>query len=220
MEQKLHPILAALIPVAEGIRANFGGSCEVVIHDLEKPESALIYIAGNITGRKLGAPITNLVLEKLKKPSNEVNDLIGYETTTKDNKTLKSSTIFIRDEHGKIIGCLCINFDMTNILTSIKILESFTSFNLVDNPTKEEFSYDVNEVMEAMVEGIFKEYPKPKTLMEKDDKVYIVKQLEDKGVFLIKGAIEYVANSLGVSRYTIYNYLDEIRANSTLNKIS
>ncbi|MGI6226798.1 MAG: helix-turn-helix transcriptional regulator [Peptococcales bacterium] len=220
MVEKLHPILAALIPVADGLRANFGDHCEVVIHDLEKPEKSLVHIAGNLTGRKLGAPITNLVLEALKQKGDSVNNLIGYETTTKDNKILKSSTIFIRDERGKIIGCFCINLDMTNIFTCIKILESFSHINQMDNQTKEEFSYDVNEVMEAMVEAVFKEHPKPKTLMDKDDKVYIVKKLENKGVFLIKGAIEYVANSLGVSRYTIYNYLDEIRANSTLNKIS
>ncbi|MDD2481760.1 MAG: helix-turn-helix domain-containing protein, partial [Lutispora sp.] len=37
----------------------------------------------------------------------------------------------------------------------------------------------------------------------------IVETLEDKGVFLIKGAVDYVAKVLCVSRYTIYNYLDE-----------
>ncbi|MFZ5942916.1 MAG: helix-turn-helix transcriptional regulator [Bacillota bacterium] len=214
---EVHPILAALIPVAEGIRDNFGSSCEVVIHDLRTPENSLFYLAGNLTGRKPGAPITNLVLEKIKQKGNSAANLIGYETTTKGGKTLKSSTIFIKDQSGEIIGCMCINFDMTNILTCMEILESFTKLNKAENETKEEFFHDVNEAMEEIVHGVLREYHKPKTLLEKEDKVNIVEKLEDKGVFLVKGAVDYVASILGVSRYTIYNYLDEVRANTSTN---
>ncbi|KJS21385.1 MAG: hypothetical protein VR72_10785 [Clostridiaceae bacterium BRH_c20a] len=218
--KEVHPILAALIPVAEGIKENFGNSCEVVIHDLQRPETSLIYLAGNLTGRKTGAPITNLVLETIKQKGNAASNIIGYESTTKEGKTLKSSTIFIKDQLGNIIGCLCINFDMTSMLTCMEVLQSFTKINKADNVTKEEFFRDVNEAMEEIVHGVLKEYHKPKTLMEKEDKVNIVEKLEDKGVFLVKGAVDYVASILGVSRYTIYNYLDEVRANSNINKIS
>ena len=55
--------------------------------------------------------------------------------------------------------------------------------------------------------------------MEKEDKLVIVRRLDEKGVFLVKGAIDYVANILGVSRYTIYNYLDEVRSSPNLNII-
>ena len=47
--------------------------------------------------------------------------------------------------------------------------------------------------------------------LTKDEKVQIVNKLDRQGAFLIKGAIDYVAKVLCVSRYTIYNYLDEIR---------
>lgn len=213
----VHPILRALIPVAEGIKDTFGSGCEVVIHSLKKPESSLIHTAGNVTGRKLGAPLTDLVLKKLKQQGNFASDLIGYETRTKDGRVLKSSTMFIKDENGDIIGCFCINFDMANILTCMKILESFAKTNMGESETKENFYYDVNEAMEEIVNGVIRENPKPITLMEKEDKVKIVKQLDNRGVFLVKGAIDFVANVLGVSRYTIYNYLDEVRSNITKN---
>jgi predicted transcriptional regulator YheO len=35
--------------------------------------------------------------------------------------------------------------------------------------------------------------------------------MDEKGVFLVKGAIEKVAASMGLSKVTIYSYLDEIR---------
>lgn len=48
--------------------------------------------------------------------------------------------------------------------------------------------------------------------MQKEHKLKIVEVLDEKGVFLIKGAVDDVANAIGVSRYSVYNYLDEIRA--------
>jgi predicted transcriptional regulator YheO len=64
--KNIHPMLTRLIPIAEGIARTLGESCEVVIHDLRNPESSLVYIAGDVTGRKLGAPLTNLSLQILK----------------------------------------------------------------------------------------------------------------------------------------------------------
>jgi len=219
MEANIHPILLKLIPIAEGIAKTLGESCEVVIHDLKNPDRSLVYIAGNVTGRKLGAPLTNLSLQILQQKGNDAHDLFGYETTTKDGKILKSSTMFVRDDHGQVIGCMCINYQINNILTCIKILESFTKINISGHETKETFYLDVNEAMEEIVNGVLKEYHVPLSLMEKEHKVQVVRALEDKGVFLVKGAIEYVANVLGVSRYTIYNYLDEVRSHTGNNKI-
>lgn len=209
----IHPTLKKLKPIADGIVNTLGESCEVVIHDLRNPEKSLVYIAGNVTGRKLGAPLTNLSLQILKQKGNIANDLYAYETTTKDGKVLKSSTIFIRDDHEEVIGCLCINYEINQILTCIKILESFTKINKNENDTKENFYHDVGEAMEEIVNGVLDEYHMPVSLMEKEHKVHIIKLLDDKGVFLVKGSIDYAANILGVSRYTIYNYLDEVRSN-------
>lgn len=217
---KYHPKLEALFPIASGIAETFGKNAEVVVHDLGKPENSLIFMAGNITGRKLGAPLTNLVLEAIKKSGDNASNLIGYQSTTKDGKMLKCSTIFVRDDQGKIIGCFCINLDITDFLTCQKILEYHTrTDNQVENNTQEEFYNDVNDAMGGIVQSVLNNYPIPVKLMEKEDKLQIVKRLDEKGVFLVKGAIDHVATILGVSRYTIYNYLDETRS-AMINNIS
>lgn len=217
---KYHPKLEALFPIASGIAETFGKNAEVVVHDLGKPENSLIFMAGNITGRKLGAPLTNLVLEAIKKSGDNASNLIGYQSTTKDGKMLKCSTIFVRDDQGKIIGCFCINLDITDFLTCQKILEYHTKTdNLEENNTQEEFYNDVNDAMGGIVQSVLNNYPIPVKLMEKEDKLQIVKRLDEKGVFLVKGAIDHVATILGVSRYTIYNYLDETRS-AMINNIS
>ena len=48
--------------------------------------------------------------------------------------------------------------------------------------------------------------------MSKEDRVEIVRRLEEQGFFLIKGAIKVLAGKLNMSKFTIYNYLDGIRA--------
>ena len=73
--------------------------------------------------------------------------------------------------------------------------------------------------MGGIVQSVLNNYPIPVKLMEKEDKLQIVKRLDEKGVFLVKGAIDHVATILGVSRYTIYNYLDETRS-AMINNIS
>lgn len=55
--------------------------------------------------------------------------------------------------------------------------------------------------------------------MQKEDKVEVIRYLQKRGVFLIKGAIEKVAKRLNVSRYTLYNYLSEIKPEKSIKII-
>jgi predicted transcriptional regulator YheO len=48
--------------------------------------------------------------------------------------------------------------------------------------------------------------------MNTEEKIRLVKILEKKGAFQIKGMVGQVALRLGVSNFTIYNYLKKIRA--------
>jgi len=48
--------------------------------------------------------------------------------------------------------------------------------------------------------------------MKKQVKLDAVRQMHERGMFIVKGGIEKAAAALGVSRYTIYNYLDEIKS--------
>jgi len=55
--------------------------------------------------------------------------------------------------------------------------------------------------------------------MQKNDKLEVVKYLQKKGVFLVKGNIDKIANKLNVSRYTVYNYLSEIKPDNNIKLI-
>lgn len=204
--------LQTIKSIVDSLVNTFGENCEIVLHDLRYPDKSLIHIAGTITGRKIGAPITDLVLRNLHKYGNEAKDIISYQNRTKDGRVLKSSTIFIRNKKGVIIGCLCINIDITSIEDAIKILETFT---LKDRQLSngELFAQDVNEILQTLVETTAKEVQLKTSHLSKQEILIFIESMYQKGVFNIKGSVDYIANYLKVSKYTIYSYLSEIKNN-------
>ena len=67
----------------------------------------------------------------------------------------------------------------------------------------------LGEALDRMVTAAEDAVGVPIPEMSRSQKQRVVKYLDDRGAFLIKKAVEDVAVRLGVSRFTIYNYLDE-----------
>ena len=76
---------------------------------------------------------------------------------------------------------------------------------------EELFAHDISEVMEDMVRTELGMVQKPVAYMQKEDKLSIVGNLANRGIFDVKGSVEYVAECLGVTNFTVYNYLKELR---------
>jgi len=219
----MHSELKRFVPLVKTIAQMFGKNCEVVLHDFSEPQKSIVAIEnGQVTGRKIGDSITDLALSIWRKGGygkKKEDKIVNYRTKTKDGKILKSSTTLIRDDQKKIIGCLCINYDLTEYLMFNKIVGEFcTTIDLdkekLKNETKietETVSNNVDEVLENIIQEAIEKIGKLVSIMQKDDKLLIVKIVEEKGGFLIKGAIDQLASEISVSRYTIYNYLDELK---------
>ena len=52
------------------------------------------------------------------------------------------------------------------------------------------------------------EYGRPLDTLSREDKQVLVQRLDDEGAFLLRRAADEVADAIGVSRFTIYNYLN------------
>lgn len=212
MDNTLHPILKSYIPIVEGISKTFGKNCEVVLHDFSKMQSSIVSIEnGHVTGRSVGSPMTEVGLKAVRK-GNIKDNIINYTGKSLEGRVLKSSTMFIKDENDEVLGCLCINFDLSELVVAKKVIDNITKTEVSETEkSSDESGNRVNDVLIDIVKNTLEEMGKPVAYMGKEEKVNIVKKLDNQGAFLIKGAIDYVAKVLCVSRYTIYNYLDEIR---------
>lgn len=210
-------ILEDYIPIADMIVATFGSKCEVVIHDLENIHSSLIYINGSVTGRELGAPTTEVMLKELRRYGDDVKDMHGRTSQTSDGKFLKTSTSFIRNDEGKVIGFIGINFDITAFAMVNQIISEFSMTNdleYIEGPMNESYAKNIEEVFEKIIENTLLEVNTPIEQLTREDKLFVIKILDGKGAFLIHGAVERIADILGVTKQTIYNYLEIIRAES------
>lgn len=206
--------MQAVLPMVDSLSKMLGSQYEVVLHDLERKDSSLVALSGNLTKRKLGSPITSYILRLLKKHGNDAPDQINYRSMNKDGRTMRSTTMFIRDESGAIIGCLCINQDLTDAEQGLKLLKELCMFQdqNSEDPHGEYFASDIPDVLQNLVLTELEPYGRPPIKMAKDEKFAIVTRLEAKGVFDVKGSVEFVANCFGSSQFTIYNYLKQIRS--------
>lgn len=79
-----------------------------------------------------------------------------------------------------------------------------------DARTKEIFPRSVDELVSHLIDDAIRQVDVPVELMKKSHKVAVVDELEKRGLFLLRDAVETIAVALGVSRFTIYNYLNEL----------
>ncbi len=201
-----------LKPIADLIASMFDDKCEVVIHDFSNIEHSIVYIVnGHITGRKIGDTLTDLGLKHFKENSNQ-DSFIGYKSITKDGRILRSSSLFIRDSSGECVASLCINYDISELIIANEIFKKMININEIKETSGIEFfTTNVNELLDHILSETITIIGKPVSSMHKVDKIKAIKHLDDNGVFLIKKSIDQVAKFFNISKFTVYNYLDEIR---------
>lgn len=211
MELRNELSLDALRQLAHGIALQFGANCEVVVHSLAdcNIEHSIVAIEnGHITGRKLGDGPSHVVLEALQQ-GDTLSDHLGYLTRTKDGKILKSSTIYLRDTTGKICYVLAINFDITGLLMFDSSLKPLLATG--DEPSEQEperIVQSVGELLDELIDESVKLVGKPVALMTKEDKIRAIQFLNRAGAFLITKSGDKISKYYGISKYTLYSYID------------
>jgi predicted transcriptional regulator YheO len=203
-----------LQPVMKAVATAVGPHCEVVLHDLSEHDLEHTIAAienGHVTGRTVGGPSTNLGLEVLRTEA-EDHDEFGYLARTRDGRELRSSSVYFRDEGGTVIAALCVNVDMTPLQAARASLDQVLQSNDEPPAAREEvFATDISEVLDTLIETAISATGKTVALMDRQDKVEVLRFLDDKGAFYVKRAVDRVARRLGISRVTAYNYLDQVR---------
>jgi len=191
------------------LAAAMGSICEVVLHDFSNAEHSIVAIEnGHVTGRKLGDSVGVFGLQALRDQPKD--DLINYRTTTKDGKLLRSSSLFLHDDNGEMFGAICINVDLTQILKTQKLFDELTS--TTKGAIDEGFETNVEEALDLLIRDAIRATGKENCAMDREDKIQVISYLESRGAFLIRYSIDRVAQSLKISKFTVYNYLEEVKS--------
>lgn len=213
--------LATLVPM---LGAMVGDHVEVVLHDLTRPEQSVLRIAnGHVTGRSPGSPVLAgpgndkalAILAEGKAPAQpgEHVTVYPYPTFTRDGRSLVSATAMFRDSLGHTFAALCLNADFHSIEAAQALLARMLP-SRGDPPPAEPSRVDMPD-MEALMRDIIscavRRYGKPVPKMDKEEKTAAVQMMQERGLFMVRGGVERAATALGVTRFTIYNYLDELK---------
>jgi len=192
------------------VAETFGHDCEVVISDLNSPESSILAIFNNhVTGRNVGDPLTPQALDRIKHCAD------GYYINYRDakgGKMLKTSTLHF--EKNDLNLAFCINYDCANLE---KIQYSLSNFLTIqqDDDLNENGSY-APVIEDAMKEAIAN-CGKPVRLMDKKDRMLVISYLDSRGILKMQKSIQAIAQYLGISRYSVYNYLKELDGDKETN---
>src|SRR5581483_1320311 len=134
----------------------------------------------------------------------------NYITQTKDGKILRSSTVYLKDVDGGKVGSICINFDISDFLMAENTLRTITMHSF-DQEVREVFVNDVNELLDFLLQECQKEIDKPVSHMTKEEKTKAIQYLDQRGAFLVKKAGDRVCQFFDISKFTLYQILDEVR---------
>jgi predicted transcriptional regulator YheO len=202
----MKPMLAK---IAKGVAAQFGPNCEVLVHDLTKRSSRntiAIIENGQVTGRKVGDDASEIVLEAIRKQT--VSEHFNYIRHTSDGRMLKSSTIPLEGPDKTVIALFCINYDVSDLVLANNTLSEFIAASK-DGDDFDTIVTNVNDMLDGLIQEAHKVIGKPVSKMTKEDKVRAILYLDEKGALLIKKSSERIAKFFGISKYTLYNYLEK-----------
>lgn len=218
-------VLDSYIPLVAFLGNALGEHCEVVLHDVTKPEQSIVAIAnGHLSGRRIGGSLTDFTLGLLqqakKKPIQYVTNYQGKGST---GHAFRSSSYFIKDKDGTIVGVLCLNYDIQPYLEARHMLDTeFLKELVLDNeptasqentqePAFENLYKTAEDTIHSMISKRLQTYPAEAKRLSVEERMKITQELDEDGLFLLKGGISALAAMLDVSEPTIYRYLSRIR---------
>jgi len=204
-------------PLINGLGKALGTNCEILLHDASAPEKSIIACEnGHVSGRSIGGPMTDYGLALLKaKEYKDKDGAYNYFTRLEDGRCLKCNAIFIRDENNEIIGIICINEDITNLVKAQEALEEVTGLSknnheLKREPVRETYAPELEDLVQNMLEQARLKMKKPLCYLDKNERMKVVEELNANGFFLLKGAVEVLAKEMKKTKFTIYNYLRQV----------
>lgn len=242
-------IMNQYIKITEFMGRLLGRDYEIVLHDLSDVDHSIVAIANNyISGRAVGGPLTNVALQIISDKSYMTHDFRAhYAGVSKDGKRLASSTLFIKNSRNELIGLLCVNFDdsryqeLSEKLVALRHVDPYIDSNFQFNesmanpapafPELTEYPLPQEDAVETFfnsTDDVTKEVAKQAMAdlgissdrLTTDEKINIVEKMNERGAFLLKGAVKDAAEVLDCSQATIYRYLSELRDRGEQSKLA
>lgn len=192
---------------AQGIAAMFGSSCETLVHDMGVPTHPILSIYnGHVSGREVGSTMDIMGIGRALDETAATTDQVNLAATTPDGRQIKSSTFhMIGPDYNLALG---INFDYTSLVYANRTLVDL--MNAEADLRSALWQEGDSKQLAKLFEQCLATVGKPVAALTKKDRMKIMALLDQNSAFSYRKSVPYVAQHLGVSRYTVYKYLGEL----------
>ncbi|MDP9869203.1 MULTISPECIES: helix-turn-helix transcriptional regulator [Streptosporangium] len=192
--------------IAIAIGRMFPGLCEVVLHDLRQPEHAIRVIENNLSGRKVGDSATELGLRRIADP-NYPSVIQNYPNQFPDGRPVKSTSIGIKNAEDRYVAALCLNLDVSTLSPMMLSLANLVATEVEHRGEALETLRDrTARELRDVIETFAAERAATPRALSRAAKKDLVRQLHRDGYFASRSSTETIADLLGISRSTVYNY--------------
>lgn len=213
MEKDIKEILS---DAADLIAAQFGPDTEVVVHDFTNDlNHTIVHIVnGHVTGRKVGDGPTKSFLRDLSE-NNSFHKRPRTISVTEDGRTIRSSTVNYCNDDGTLAYSMCINQDISSLIALEHAFQGMTKGKYFETPIQQEAedtgSISIQNVMESLITEGIRKIGMPPDQMNREAKIAFIKFLNERGVFKIQKSGQEVCSLLNISKFTLYNYMEEAK---------
>ena len=206
IEKENELIIREATKIVEALGKMFAPCCEVVLHDLRKPNNSIVSIECNLSGRQIGQSTSEMGLARIKDTS--FPDIVqNYANSFADGRPVKSTSIGLKNSEGKFIAAICLNLDISLFSSIQRVTEQLISTDMRAAPVRETLrSRSVEDLRESIENFAVQHNLQPRNLTP-EHRREIVQLLANKGLLQLRGAASIAADILGISRASIYNAL-------------
>ena len=193
---------------ARGIAETFGSSCETLVQDMDLPSHPILSIYnGQVSGREVGSTLDILGSSRELDDDALKTDFVNLYASTPSGQQIKSSTFHLMgDDYNLSLG---MNYDFTSLVYANRILIDLMS---ADSDLQSAMWRGGDDRLGEIFDECLAAVGKPANALSKADRMKIISLLEQKSAFSFRKSVPYISQRLGVSRYTVYKYLNEYAA--------
>ena len=214
-------LLATYRDIVDFLALYLGLDSEVSLSDTEK----ILYVKNAFSEDRVpGAPIGEMQKSFVENPQfHNIPSTVNYRALTKSGEKLRSATMFLH-EGGALVGLLTINSRVDELIACRKLidriiqgdqpaesLEATKSKSKKNKEYYETLSLSITDLIDEAIKRAVAKYNAPPARFNVEEKQAVVRELDDRGVFLVKGSVAELSKKLNTSEASIYRYLHKLQ---------
>ena len=195
-----------------------GPDFEIVLTDLN---AVLDIRNGYISGRKKGAPLSDTAMRIIsEKQYIHRNWILNYQGHSDNGKIVRSSTFFIKENDVTLTGLLCVNFDdsrykeLADQVFKLCHPDFYAAENISVSQIRNENSEKLYSDVSILIDDILANTAGGRSgdgNLSYEEKLSIIRELYENGVFSVKGTISLISDRIGVSQASMYRYINIVK---------